>query len=81
MNEVFIIGKIVSKVEFKFIYKGKHTSKSTCYMELNNKTVIQIAGYDNMADFLYRKVKEKKKVFIYGKIQNNNIIINELVML
>lgn len=48
MNKVFIIGKVVSKVEFDFIYKGTHISKAKCEIKLSNKSKIQVIGYYNI---------------------------------
>ena len=38
MNEVFIMGKVVSKVEFDFVYKGTHISKAKCEIEISKNT-------------------------------------------
>ncbi len=78
MNEVFIMGKVVSKVEFDFIYKGTHISKAKCEIKLNNKSKIQIIGYDEIADFMYRSIKENQVVFLYGNIAKNTIIVKEV---
>lgn len=78
MNEVFIIGKVVSKVEFDFVYKGIHISKAKCEIEISNKSKIEIIGYDNIADFMYRYVKTNKILFIYGYIVRNGVIIEEI---
>lgn len=75
MNEVFIMGKVVSKVEFDFVYKGTHISKAKCEIKLSNKSKIQIIGYDEIADFMYQYVRENEIVFLYGKIGKNSIIL------
>lgn len=74
MNEVFVIGEIVSKVDFKFIYKGKNTSKAKCNVQLNNGCIIEIIGYDEIADFMYKHIKEKQLIFAYGKLNNSGRI-------
>ncbi len=78
MNEVFIMGKVVSKVEFDFIYKGTHISKAKCEIEISNKSKIQIIGYDNIADFMYQSLKESDVVFIYGRISGSNLILKQI---
>lgn len=78
MNEVFIMGKVVSKVEFDFVYKGTHISKAKCEIEISNKSKIQIIGYDNIADFMYQSLKESDVVFIYGRISGSNLILKQI---
>ena len=92
MNIVVICGTIISEVEFNFIYdryrcvnskKEKadlemyiHTSVAKCKIELNNGSVIQIHGYDEIADFMYRNLKEKDVVWIEGALgENGNVIV------
>ena len=73
MNIVIISGKIVSEIEFKFIYdrygtKSKHTSISSCYVKLDNNSIILIYGYDCMADFMYRHLKDGDVVICSGNL-------------
>lgn len=75
MNEIFIIGKVVSKIEFKFIVNSKkYFSKIEFEIELNNQ-IFKVKGYNNIADYCYRRLKKNDNVFINGKIEGN-IIIN-----
>ena len=74
MNIVIISGKIVSEIEFKFIYdrygtKSKHTSISSCYVKLDNDSIIQIYGYDEMADFMYRHLTDGDAVVCSGVLR------------
>ena len=77
MNICFFSGKIISKIEFKFVMKNdvnlssKHTS--ICYFDvlLNNNTVIKIKAYDDLADFCYRNLKEKYFINICGRLCQN----------
>ena len=82
MNVVVIYGKIVSKIEFKFIYdrykekdnikeKYKHTSIAKCKIRLENDSIVEVYGYDNIADYMYRYMKENEEVLIEGKIDGN----------
>ncbi len=58
MNIVIVSGKIISKVDFKFIYhkdkQGKHTSIANCKLQVDNSTTVDVYGYDEIADVLYR---------------------------
>ena len=91
MNIVVICGKIISEVEFNFIYdryrevsseKEKsslemymHTSVAKCKIELSNGSVIQIQGYDEVADFMYRHLKEKDVVWLEGALGGNGNVV------
>ena len=93
MNIVVICGKIISEVEFNFIYdryrevsseKEKsslemymHTSVAKCKIELSNGSVIQIQGYDEVADFMYRHLKEKDVVWLEGALGGNGNVVVE----
>ena len=53
MNICFLIGKIVSEIDFKFIVNNKkYYSISILQIELNNKSIITVKGYNEIADFL-----------------------------
>ena len=74
MNEIFLIGKVVSKTEYKFIINSKkYFSKVEFEIELDKQT-FKVKGYNNIADFCYRKLKQNQKVFINGRIDSNMII-------
>ena len=73
MNIVIISGEIASEIEFKFIYdryktKCKHTSIASCNVKLDNNSIIQIYGYDDMADFMYRHLKYGDVVICNGNL-------------
>ena len=77
MNLVIVLGKIASNVEFKFIYnrysskelKDK-TSIATCRIELLNKSIVKVYGYDNIADYMYRNLKVNDSILIEGKLDS-----------
>ena len=76
MNEVFIIGKIVGKVEFNFIINNKKKAVAKSIVELSNGSIIEIVGFDNVADFMFRNLKINDTVFINGKIREKHILIS-----
>ena len=86
MNIAIICGKIISKMEFKFIYDRyknneekknkndeiyKHISIARCQLKLSNNSIIEIYGYDNIADYMYRYLKENGNILLKGKLDNN----------
>ena len=57
MNICFFIGKIISEIEYRFIVDNKkYYSISIFQIELNNKSIITVKGYNEIADFCYRKL-------------------------
>lgn len=82
MNIVIIYGKIIEKIDFKFIYdryknRNKHTiAKSK--LKLMNNSIVEIYGYDEMADYMYRKLMciiEEGKIDINMKIRIHRVIL------
>ena len=78
MNLVIGYGKIVSEIDFKFIYnrykddsfKGKynHTSIAKCKIDLLNSSIVEIYGYDEVADYMYKNLKFGKLILIEGRL-------------
>ena len=46
---------------------------------LTNTSVIKIFGYDDIADFLYSKIRKNNLVFIYGMLLDDVIQVNHIV--
>ena len=78
MNEVFLAGKIISNVEFKFIINSKNISIAMFNIETDDKQVIKIKAYNELADYCYSRLEKSNRVFIYGKISKNKIIVKEI---
>ena len=76
MNEVFLIGKVITDIKFDFIINSKiHISIANFSVETLNKQEISIVAYDDMADFCYSKFNKDDMVVINGKIRNEIIEI------
>ena len=71
MNKCFFIGELEKKDELKFIYKEDKTHKSIiiCNLKLLDGNIITVLGYDEIADYIYKK--EPNLVLIYGTILEN----------
>ena len=50
MNEVFLIGKIITEIKFDFLLNNKKKSIARFYIETFDKTKIKIIGYDCVAE-------------------------------
>lgn len=70
MNICFIQGKIKSKIEYKFFYKSKKISIARTKIEIENKNIIIIKGYNNIADWMYQHLKQDDIICIQGKIDS-----------
>ena len=82
MNEVFLIGKVVSDVELKFIINSKkNKSIGKFNLETDKKQIIDITAYNEIADFVYRKIAKGQHVFIYGMLYINEVIVKEIKIL
>ena len=71
MNEVFLIGKIISNIEFKFIINSKNKAIACFEIETADKQIVRIQAYNQLADFAYSKLSKNNKVFINGYIEDN----------
>ena len=75
MNICFLIGKIVSEIDFKFIVNSKkYYSISIFQIELNNKSIIKVKGYNEIADFCYRRLLKNDYINIYGELNSKGEI-------
>lgn len=75
MNICFIIGKIISNIEYKFILNSKNTAIATFKIELENKSIITVKAYNKIADYCYRNLTNGSMIFIEGYISNEEIIL------
>ena len=81
MNEVFLIGKIVTDINFDFIINSKHCGLATFKIETLNRQVIQINAYDKIADDVYRKLKIEDSIFIHGRLGKNRVTATKIKIL
>ena len=81
MNEIFLIGQVISKIEYKFVVNSKKLfSKATFKIKVQNQE-IKIKGYNEIADLCYRKLKEGSIIIMNGKIETDGeIAIKQLDM-
>lgn len=71
MNLCFVIGKIVSDIEFKFIINSeKDVSIANFQLELNNKSIIQVKACNELADYCYSKLQKYDICFFQGCINS-----------
>ena len=71
MNEVFLIGKIISDIEFKFIINSKNKAIACFEIKTADKQIVRVQAYNQLTDFAYSKLNKNDKVFINGYIEAN----------
>ena len=76
MNEVFLMGKVITEVKFDFVLKSKRI-KSIVKFQIKtiNGETINIAGYNELADYIYRKIKCGNNVLINGYLAKNEVVV------
>ena len=75
MNLCFCIGKIIGKIDFKFILNSKNISIAIFKIQLSNKSIITVKAYDEEADYIYRTLNENDIIAIEGKINSKTEIV------
>ena len=78
MNEVFLIGKIISNIEFKFIINSKNKAIACFEIKTVDKQIVRIQAYNQLADFAYSKLNTNDKVFINGYIEDNVVKVKNI---
>lgn len=82
MNEVFIIGKVITEVKFDFILNSKHISVAGFRtVTVCDEQEIEIIAYDEMADYVYAKKKQKHIVMINGYLEYDKVILEDIQIL
>lgn len=74
MNLCFIIGKIISEVEFDFIINSKNISIIIFEIELEDKVKVRVKGYNEIADYCYQQLKTNDNISIQGLLNSNGEI-------
>lgn len=78
MNEVFLIGKIISDIEFKFIINSKNKAIACFKIKTADKQIVRMQAYNQLADFAYSKLNTNDKVFINGYIEDNVVKVKNI---
>ena len=81
MNLCFLIGKIISEINFKFVLNSKNISIVYFKIELNNKSIVELKAYNELADYCYSKLKKNYIIAIQGYLSNDmEIVIEEFII-
>ena len=82
MNLCFLIGKIISDIEFDFILNSSNISIVKFTMKVDNKCTVTVKAYDEIADWCYQNLKTNEIVIIQGKLDSKiQVIVEEIQFL
>lgn len=80
INICFLYGYISSDIDFQFVYKNDyHISVATCTIS-HEKNIIKVLAYDEIADNLYSMYEKNCFIRVIGKLRNDYIEIEELII-
>lgn len=76
MNICFLAGKIISEIEFRFILTGKNYCAVKFTLELFDGTFVNLLGYDDVADYSYRKMKNGDVIFCEAVLGEKDVVVD-----
>ena len=77
MNLVFLNGKIISEIEFRFIIESKRMAMIEILIEVD-KNIIKIKAYDEVADYIYSRFNIDDRISIYGSLKKKEVNVIEI---
>ena len=82
MNICFLMGEIVSDVEFEFIINNKkYNSISIFKLKIDENCILTVKAYNEIADYCYKSLIKSNCIAIYGEIDSKMEIILQDVTL
>ena len=82
MNICILQGKIIRKIEYKFIINSKNKAITYFKMELLDKNIIKVKAYNDLADKCYRILSTGNEICIEWILETNGEIeIKEIYIL
>ena len=76
MNKIYLIGEIVTDINFKFIINSKNISVAIFKIKtIRDNQIIPIKSYNEMADYFYSKHKKGDIVMLEGSLENDAVVI------
>ena len=76
MNICFLIGEIISNIDFKFVMNDKNNiSISIFKLKVNDGSTITLKAYNELADLCYRNLSINNYIVLQGRLNSNMEII------
>ena len=76
MNICFLIGEIISNIDFKFVMNDKNNiSISIFKLKVNDGSTITLKAYNELADLCYRNLSINNYIVLQWRLNSNMEII------
>lgn len=75
MNLCFVTGKIISNIDFQFMLGSKKVSIVKFLLAINEKNIVKVKAYDELADWCYKKLVKSDCIVLQGELNNKMEII------
>ena len=69
MNEVFLIGKVIEDIEYKFMIKKQKNAKAKIELKLIDETKVEVVAYNEQADYTLQNIKMEMYMFMMEEKQ------------
>ena len=79
MKLIFILGEIISNIEFKFIINKKNKSISVFKIKLLNDSILEIKAYNENADYCISKLNKGDIIYIEGFLNSKMQILAKYI--
>lgn len=81
MNICFFAGKVKSEIDFRFILTGKNYCAVRFTLELFDGTFMNLLGYNDVADYSYRKLKNGDVIFCEAVLEEKAVVVDYVKLL
>ncbi len=85
INLCFLCGKVINKIDLKFIYNHqkksldkKHISIVELELKLLDGQVIKLHAYNETADDVFKNISKDDFITVQGKMRNNYVEIEKV---
>ena len=76
MNKIYLIGEIITNIDFKFIINSKNIAIAMFKIKkIKDKQIILINCYNEKADYFYRKYQKSDIVMLEGSLEKDVVVI------
>lgn len=80
MNEVFLMGKVIKEIEYRFMLEKGKNAKAEIKLELLDKTQLKVIAYNEEADYTMQHIRKNDDIFIYGIIKETEVVIKKYIL-
>lgn len=75
MNLCFLMGKIISNIDFQFMLGSKKISIVQFLLVINEKCIVTVKAYDELADWCYQNLVKNDCIALQGELNSKMEII------